>query len=189
MSTTVMRLDTFETLRFDAVTQITIENGSAITEHPVEDAGTVRSVTDHAQKLPRAITISGVVTDTPIFGSVPDAGFPGRARQASDFLDAISGVFVSVQTTKHGTFSPCLLQGWPVRDEGPSRLAVDATFREVEVAEVGYVDIPPEITTATGLVSAKEGGEQPTTTLPDDAATQGSSSILLGLLQGIGIGG
>lgn len=185
MSTTITRLDTFESWRLDATTLVRVDNRTATTEHPIEDGSVV---TDHAQKLPTGVVVEGIVTDTPLTGTTLDV-LPGRARRAQSFFEELIGVQVSVQTPKHGTFSPCLLQSYPFTDDGPSRLGVSLSFVEVEFGEIGFVDIPPEITTSTGLASVQEVGDQATTTLPDNAATQGKSSILLGLLQSIGGGG
>ena len=181
MTTTILRLDTFASLRLDVTTKIQVENQIAVTEHPIEDGSVV---TDHAQDLPRRITVEGIVTDTPFQGSALDAAFPGRSRRAREFLEGLVGVQVSIQTTKHGTFSPCLLQSWPFTDDGPSRLQTAMVFSEVQFGEVGHVSIPAEITTSAGLSSAQEVGDQATEALPDDVALQAKQakiSLLLAL--------
>ena len=96
---TIVREDGRTTLTFDAVISYALTGTVSVTDHPVETGSTV---SDHAQRQPKQLAITGIVSETP-YASVASSGGADRTAQALAFLDAAAGELLTVVTAAFGT--------------------------------------------------------------------------------------
>ena len=179
MSTIIVRSNG-EVLEFDAAPEIAFAEGNFVTAHPIEDGS---EISDHTQKIPTVITITGVVTNIALSNATNLS--PSRQIDAVEFFDAIRKETVAIVGGRFGFRSNMLLTGFPYSwTAGP--LIFAAQFREVIFAEAGIVNIPllaPALAQQVGFPDASDSGEQPTTDANDEEA-DGVSSILFDALYG-----
>lgn len=123
--------------QMDATTRIAISSDVTITKHPVETGATV---SDHAQKMPRVITLYGVVSATPIAGTGVTGG-GSRLRDALDTLEASVGKLFDVVDPKLGTFSSYMLSRYPTERARAAKLPFTIELTEVVFATAAYVTI------------------------------------------------
>jgi len=142
-----------------------------VTEHPVEDG---RTVSDHAQVLPTGFTARVVITETP-FDNVSALGGAAHVQQARDFLESIEGQIVSVVTTRYGRLENMVLLGWPNDVSVLRDMKVTLSFRQIEIAEVGFIAIPPRRPAAvaeTGATTEQELGNKVVEEVSDEESTR-----------------
>lgn len=123
--------------QMDATTRIAISSDVTITKHPVETGATV---SDHAQKMPRVITLYGVVTATPVEGTGVTGG-GSRLRDALDTLEASVGKLFDVVDPKLGTFTSYMLSRYPTERARAAKLPFTIELTEVIFATAAYVTI------------------------------------------------
>lgn len=123
--------------QMDATTRIAISSDVTITKHPVETGATV---SDHAQKMPRVITLYGVVTATPVEGTGVTGG-GSRLRDALDTLEASVGKLFDVVDPKLGTFTSYMLSRYPTERTRAAKLPFTIELTEVVFATAAYVTI------------------------------------------------
>lgn len=183
----IIRADGSTTLSFDGVLDYTLTSSVAVTDHPIEDGS---SVSDHAQKQPKTLSVRGIVTETP-YDNVDSSGGPDRVARALEFLDAAAGELLTVVTERFGTLSNMALTRYPTTADQVRRLLFDVELKAIKVATAGLIDIPPTAPTtssaAAGLPDEQDVGEQPTTTTDEEPAQEaGDTSLLLDLLTAVG---
>lgn len=150
-----------------------------VTEHPVEDG---RTVSDHAQVLPLGYSARVVITETP-FANVSATGGPSRVLQARDFFESIEGQIVSVVSTRYGRLERMVLLGWPNDVTALRNMEVTLTFRQIEIAEVGFIAIPPRRpapAAETGATTEQDLGTQATEEVSAEEAAQVQSLFVKG---------
>lgn len=179
MSTLVVRTNG-QVLEFDAAPEIAFAEGNLVTSHPIEDGS---EISDHTQKIPTVVTITGVITNAPLSSALNLSA--ARQQDAVDFFSAIRQELVVLVGGRFGFRSNMLLTGFPYSwTAGP--LIFSAQFREVIFAEAGIVDIPlsaPAAAQQVGFPDASDSGEQPTTEANAEEAAA-LSSILFNQLYG-----
>ena len=142
-----------------------------VTEHPVEDG---RTVSDHAQVLPLGLTARVIITESP-FSNVSTFAGPDHVLQARDFFESVEGQIVSVVTTRYGRLENMVLLGWPNDVTVLRNMAVTLTFRQIEIAEVGFIAIPPRRpapAAETGATTEQDLGNLPTEELNDEEGSE-----------------
>ena len=130
--------DDFDTLEIDATISENHSFKTELTQHEVEDGF---DITDNARKLPRILSISGVVTDTPnILGSnkILNSILEKPSQNAYDFLLNIyeTSVLCYISTSVY-EYSQYIMTEFVHRkslDESGG-LFFDLTFEEVRFAE------------------------------------------------------
>lgn len=146
-------------LSLDVAPAETYDHQLDITSHPVEDGV---EITDHIQRRPRSITVTGLVTETPLGGNT---GGIGRVLNARAFLEAIEGEIVDLVTDRYGTLTGYALQSWPHQVRDLQDMPITLTFREIRTATIQSVTIPPEVpidSARTGMESEQDLGPQAT---------------------------
>jgi len=180
---TIVREDGRTTLTFDAVISYALTGTVSVTDHPVETGSTV---SDHAQRQPKQLAITGIVSETP-YASVASSGGADRTAQALAFLDAAAGELLTVVTAAFGTLQNMVLTRYPTTADNVRRFTFDLEFKQVTLATAGLVEIPPEQTSSAGLPDEQDVGEQPTDTTEDaPAQEEADTSLLLDLLTSVG---
>ncbi len=150
-----------EAWSFDGCPRISFTPRARLTDHPVEDGSTT---TDHRQRLPNTITITGTVTATPRSGATYGQ-VTGEARMyaARDFLDGCDG-FVEIETPDE-VYTGYMLVGWGHDRTSRRSMTFTLEFREVRIATAQTVTIPvtaPVEGEAAGLPDEVDAGEQAT---------------------------
>lgn len=123
--------------QMDATTRIAISSDVTITKHPVETGATV---SDHAQRMPRVITLYGTITATPMAASGVTGG-GARLRDALDTLEASVGKLFDVVDPKLGTFSSYMLSRYPTERARLAKLPMTIELTEVVFATAAFVTI------------------------------------------------
>ena len=154
-----------------------------VTEHPVEDGSTS---TDHAQRLPRQITVEALVTESPQspFNVVDGVQ---RVIDARNFLNAAVGQLLSYQSDRFGLFENMMLVGFPHAVEKARSIRFQITLKEIRIATFASVEIPAEApapAAESGAPSEVDTGEQPTET-PDEEKAEDDKSILAGIVDSL----
>lgn len=181
--------DGVRTQTFDVVREYTLTSQVNVTDHPVE---TGANVADHAQPLPKLLSMRAKITETP-FAYVSLSGGAARVQQALEFLDSIAGTLVTVVSSRFGTMSNMAITRYPTTATATRALEFDIEFKRVNLAEAGLILIPPEAPTtssaSSGLPDEQDVGEQPTTDTSTTEATsqESDSSYLLDILESLGV--
>lgn len=188
MSFTITR-PSGEVLRLDRTDAESYSPSSTITEHPIEDGSTV---SDHIQSRPLPITVEGIITESPY-----DRGDVGvligrtgvdRINAALEFLRAASTEILTVESTRLGSFSSYGLASYQHRIGVLRELRLSLNLRQVRLAEVETVSIPPLApapTQSTGAPDGQDAGQQASAdTEGEDDATDKSAAV--SLLEAVG---
>jgi hypothetical protein len=199
MGTTIIREDG-ETLTFDATPRLVFSPSVSVTDHPIEDGSVI---SDHAQAQPLLITISGLVSESPLAVGTTTSGGLARVQAAIEFLRACEGVLVSVVSDRLGTFENCLITRYPHEVTPKRSLTFDVELKQVRIAEAGLVEIPTSNFTSTtstteavqaaideamvAFASAYDTGAQATTsTASEPAQEEQDKSTLLEIAESLG---
>lgn len=186
MAATLVRQEDGSTLALDAVVTVQFTFSVEVTDHPIEDGSVV---SDHAIKQPVLITVDGVVTETPIDADADTSGIQ-RVQAALDWLDASVGKLIDVVTDRLGTYTDCLLTGWPTSIDGVRRLRIPIALKQVRIATAGSVTITVEATAGGDAENAADEvdvGEQGTTdTAEEPAQEEDDRSTLATLIDAMG---
>ncbi|MFU8802626.1 MAG: phage baseplate protein [Bradymonadaceae bacterium] len=128
-----------QTLTFDASPRQSHSPQVELTEHSVEDGV---SISDHGQPKAREITITGVVSETPLGGT----GGPARVDEALRFLnEAGEGVERLELSTRLGTSTGWVLMSWPHDVTVVRGLVFELALRQIRVATSTTITLPREI--------------------------------------------
>lgn len=132
-------------LEIDATPNVNLSHSMNVTAFPVEGGATI---SDHTQKLPEVVTISGIVSSTPLrlFSFNPIIG-DARPRAAFEILKELqeSGELIRVVTDLK-TYDSMVLTNLSAPRRADTKHAVffTATFTEVAVVSSEIVVLPPE---------------------------------------------
>jgi hypothetical protein len=168
-----------ELLYFDVLESEEIGFEAEVTDHPIENGGVV---TDHVRQRPGTISISALVSNTPVEG--PRANYnpnasppkyelvdaPSEARPGDDARETLETIqkagdtvdlFLGEEDTGR-LYDGLVLQslGFPRDARTGTKLRFSATFRKVMFAESKVVAAPK--TTEPRAVGVKDRGTQPT---------------------------
>lgn len=181
MAATLVRQEDGSTLALDGVVTVQLAYSVEVTDHPIEDGSVV---TDHAVKQPLLITVDGIVTETPIRNDAQTSGIE-RTQGALDWLTSSTGKLIDVVTERLGTFSNCLLTGYPTTIDNVRRLRIPIALKQVVVATAGSVSITAEAVAggdAEGAADEVDVGEQPTTDTAAEPAQEEDDRSSLAIL-------
>lgn len=165
---------------FDATIREDFSPALVATDHPIADGS---AVTDHVQRLPLALTVECLMTESPYVDATANqiraAQIPvGTARvlAALDFLRACEGELLDVVSTRLGTFRSMALLRYPHSVDRARRLGFLLDFRQIEVGNAQSVTIPParpRTEVQVGAPSEQDVGDQAATQRrPADRANQ-----------------
>lgn len=157
-----------------------------VTEHPIED-GSVTS--DHAQRLPKRIVITCMVTESPISVDILTVDGLQRMLDAREKLDGFVGQLLDYQSDRFGLFTNMMIEGFPHSVETRRSYTFTISLKQIRIAQFASVSIPPEAPAPeaeAGAPDETESGEQPTET-PSEGAAEEDKSLLLRGLEGIGL--
>jgi hypothetical protein len=167
-----------------------------VTEHPIEQGA---NVSDHAQARPRVVTVSVVVSETPIqqprlraltLGGPSLEGAQNRVLEFFEFIRSIAeaGEFIDVTTPKFGTISRCVIVRAPLEVSNVNEGRWTIEFRQLRLAERQTVQIPPLAPAPPaqdGAPDEQDVGTQPTEN-PESAEEAEDASILYGIGETLG---
>lgn len=159
------------------VTEYGFDEQILVTDHPTELGATI---SDNAQRMPRVITMSAVVTETPLSTTAPVV----LTRRRADFLlflEACEGELLTLVADQYGTFDSYMLTGYPHRLDAIRRSLLVVTLKRVTIAEAGLVSIPvsapAQAAVAASFATAADIGEQATKTAGVTAAASDTSAL------------
>lgn len=167
-------------LRPDTVLSEDYSEDVFVTSHPTEDGSVV---SDHAQRMPRVITIVAVVTESPMSAFNVVDGVQ-RVLDARGFLLGAIGQLITYQSDRLGLFENMMITGFPHRVEKARSLTFTITIKEVIIATFASVEIPAEAPVPVaegGAPDEVDTGEQGTST-PDEEKAEQDTSILAGIV-------
>lgn len=160
-------------LRFDS----SVEQWDAavlVTDHPVEDGG---SVSDHAQRQPLLVTLTGTITETPMAPvAVPDAG-PQRVDKAKGFLFDHLGELVDLVSDRFGVVAYMAIQHMAFPVDNVRRLEVTLQLKQVRRAEAAVVVLPVEVASGGTQVADTVEEEADLGTQAAEEDDRGSSAL------------
>lgn len=179
---------TIGTVELDASVRERHTNRAKATDHPVEagEGAEADVVTDHVRVEPEAISIEGVVSNTPaIFAGAVQAALGGSFDPAGDahkqFLEDLKGKKLVAVVTTLKTYTDMVLEGVSVVRNAKygNALYFTATAKHVRKVTTQTVDVQKLPTTT------KPSGKKPTKPpAPPTEVTAGSlASKLLGLVK------
>ena len=170
-------------VEFDASLSESHTMSATVTEHPVEEGA---DIADHFRRQPDGITISGIVSDTPLVylaslqapSPIVDdlTRAPDRADLAYAEVQRVmnDGDLVDVVTSLRTYENMALTSFSVVRDTANGNvLNATMSLRQVIVAESETVSAPEPKTPANA--PAVDGGTQPTKTPPTPAADRAAA--------------
>lgn len=168
-----------EIIELDATLNVNLSHSMAVTAFPVEGGATI---SDHTQKLPEVVTISGIISATPLrFISFTPIIGDARPRAAFEILTELqkSGELIRVVTDLKTYDSMALTNlNAPRRADTKHAVFFTATFTEVQLVSSEIVVLPDEEEiqktgtekTQVGKVAAKT---------QDDPAKKGKAASVL----------
>lgn len=165
MSTTLIRPDG-QSLTFDATPVIGFQKTNTITDHPIEDGSLV---SDHVQKQPDQVSLTGIVSDSPL-GATGDF----RVQDALRFLNeaGLRGELLELES-RFGLTGNWILESWPYDITQLQALTFAVTLRQVRIATTELIMLPREVPRPVVADSAPpeaDLGAQPTA--PVEAAEE-----------------
>lgn len=163
-----------DVLTFDAILSARVSPVIDVTEHPVEDG---QDVADHAQVRSLPMTITGIITATPL--SIKPAVAPLEA--AKSWFERNQGRLLTVIIPGAGIFSNCLLTRWGYVVDGLQRLVFDVGLKQVRLATPVSVLIAPRLPAPqvqVGAASAQDVGGQSTSAASAPAAGTDASILV-----------
>lgn len=175
--------DDTRVLSFDACISETHIGNAATTDHPVEDGA---DMTDHIQRTPEELQITGIVSDTPVLflasiraePAVTGGDSRNRAKDAYTFIKEIKdgGKLVSVATSLRDYANMAIVGLSVIRDKDTSKVVEMAiSLREVLIAITEQAAAPePETNSRKKVV--KQGKK---TKQAETAANQNQARTLL----------
>ena len=132
-------------IEIDATINANLSHSVAVTSFPVEGGATI---SDHAQKLPEVVTISGIISSTPLrLVSLNPIIGDERPRAAFEILDELekSSELVRLVTDLKTYDSMALTNpNAPRRADTKHAVFFTATFTEITVVSSEVVVLPPE---------------------------------------------
>lgn len=161
MSVSVIRQDGEGTWTFDACPIEDYSTEIDVTEHPIEDGS---KVSDHAEEQPLEIEVEGYVSESP-FSDDFKADVDNRVNEALSFFRGLSGKLLTITSQKLGSFSDCMLTGYPHQVNVSEGIVIRASFVQVIIAESERVELPPERPKperASSVSDEQDVGSQPT---------------------------
>lgn len=179
MSTSLVR-NNGSRLTFDAVPRLQEAPSITLSQHPLEDGGTI---TDHSYKNNTPVGLQGVVTYSPLETQTQEETATGAERVAAAraFLADLDGELVTLDSSV-GTWEGVVVTRFGARWVARADAAVfDIEVQEVRLASAESVDVPvADRYEAVGIdkgAGGTDAGEQPTS-----EAGEGSSSLAKSLL-------
>ena len=153
-----------QVLEFDATLSETHTGSAQTTDFPVEDGA---DLTDHIRRTPEELSITGIVSDTPILflasfratPSIPGGDPSNRSQDAYGFLKGIkdAGQLVSIETTLRSYANMAITSMTVQRDKDLSKIMqLDLILREILIATTEQV-APPEPTNASRNGKVRQG--------------------------------
>ena len=132
-------------LQIDVTPNVNLSHSMAVTSFPVEGGATI---SDHAQKLPEVVTISGIISSTPlrVISFTPIIG-DARPRAGFEILTELedSSELVRIVTDLKTYDSMALTNlSAPRRADTKHAVFFTATFTEITVVSSEVVVLPPE---------------------------------------------
>lgn len=185
MSALMIRRSDGSQMRLDNTRIETFVPALSVTSHPVEGGG---EVSDHVQRLPMRITLSGYMTESPY--DTPSAAELGagtdRLLRFLEWMRASEGELLDITSVRLGVFTSFVIERYPHRISSMRNLPIDIAFREIVVAESGLVVIPPLQPPAAqqvGFPDAQDAGTQAT----EESSDAADQSTAFSLLQSLGV--
>lgn len=167
-------------LTLDATTRIVVMDGDLLSSHPIEGG---IAVSDHVQAQPRAVQVSGLLTESPREDQ-SDTGGPDHVRQAIEFLTKCRGERLTLLLDdREGQIDNMALIRIPRTLRRFRDVPIDLEFAEVRVAEAGTVRLEAAERQANGADPSVDAGEQATSETSSTTADQ-DSSVLVALFGG-----
>lgn len=152
---TIIRPDN-RTFRFDAVLNITTGRPGIATQHPIAGGA---AAGDHLQKELEVLNFTGIVTESPIQGAIPQVAGPDRIKEAIEFLRRTQDDFCMVVYAGVGIFETCLLESMPSSKDGnTNQESFDITIVVMRVVESRSIRI-----VLPSIVAPAVADEAPTT--------------------------
>ncbi|MFB6373827.1 MAG: phage baseplate protein [Bradymonadaceae bacterium] len=100
-------------------------------------------VNDHTREKPYEFTVKGIVSESPLDMSGNDVS-ETLPKDADDFFDRIEGTRVTVVSDRKGTFKNAVLKAWGHPVGGSKAIEYSLKFKQVRIATLETVRIPPE---------------------------------------------
>lgn len=185
--------------RPDAAVRINFSPSYSVTDHPVEDGGTI---SDHIQAMPETIVCTMLVSENPDrIGSATGGRIHLRDRMKWLRDTADAGQLVDIVTRRLGVFKGYAITSFPHGIDKVARLEFQITLRKITIATATSVMITVEQVQATdeatgesvdpetefGAPDEIDTGEQPTTDTSTDSeeAEEDDQSTLASLLDAV----
>lgn len=132
---------------------IELVSRNSITRHPIDGAV---DVTDHIQREPDEVSVTAVVTDSPLRLS-SSAGL-SPTQEAERFLEAASGQRLSLFVSGWPTLTSYALANWSRPKSHVRALRYTMRFTQIRVARSQTVRIPASRTGSAGAPDKQELG-------------------------------
>lgn len=172
-----------QVLEFDACISEVHTGNASTTDHPVEQGA---NLTDHIQRTPEELQLTGIISDTPIVflasvraePSIPGGDPRSRAQDAYGFIKNIkdSGLLCQVTTTLRDYANMAIVSFSVPRDKDRGRsVELSIGLREVLIATTEQVEAPSPVNNSRKK-KTNQGKKQKTST---SSANQASSRSLL----------
>jgi hypothetical protein len=167
-------------LMFDSTTRIDFAEDAAVTSHPIEDGS---AVTDHVQRLPRTLALTGIISASTFQESVTSG--VDREQTAKDFFEEIWGQEVLVVTARFGVLPGYTLRRLTSFIDNRKRTVFSAEFIRVEKATSEAVTVDSsDSQVSSGFDGGSDVGEQSTSSNAGAPAAETDSSALYSLTYG-----
>ena len=189
MSATIIR-ETGEAIALDNTFEVGVSHLSIVSDHPIERGV---NVSDHSQPRPAEITISGVVTETPLVVAGRSTTFEGSDNRGREVVAALvaakdDGALLDVIVPGSGLIEGVVVQSIRSTVVSVTATRVSITLRQIRHAEPVSVSIPPlrpSPSASPGLADEQDVGRQPTEN-PESVEGAESSSVLYALSTAFG---
>lgn len=177
--------ETGEVVYLDNTFEVAPVHTSTVSEHPVEEGV---NVADHSQPRAPELTITGIVTETPLLVagrpiSVPNVDNRGREILAALRAAKDDGALLAVVVPGEGLFEDMAITSIRSTVTNVNAKRVTVTLRQVRIAKSVSVNIPPLLPNpdaSPGLPDEQDVGRQATTN-PESTDNARRSSLLYGL--------
>lgn len=151
----------------------------SVTEHPIENRETV---SDHVQIEQNTVTITGMVSETPL--GEPD---PERVQEALRFLNeaGLGGELLEIES-RYDTSGDWILAEWPYDETHLRGLTFQLRCRQIRIADVELVTLPRSVPRVEVQDTAPPGvdvGNQPKQDVDESKEDEVGQTILFSLQQ------
>lgn len=154
---------TAEPLTFDAQTSEDYDDSAQVTDFPLEDGA---SITDHRQRKPRTLSITGIISESPFEEQGQDLGEADvggrRGLAALQYFERNEDNLFTWVSSRFGAIPNLALEMYKTEVPKQAATRFSIKLKQVRFAETTIVDIPAEFVPKPPAEPTKQCSEQPT---------------------------